>query len=65
MPGMVDTHIHAPQYRFTGTSYDKQLIDWLDTYTFATEVKFKDVEVAKDVYGKVVVSKQSNQWVGY
>ena len=34
MPGFVDTHIHAPQYRFTGTGFDKQLLEWLETYTF-------------------------------
>ena len=56
MPGMIDTHIHAPQYRFTGTGYDKQLLDWLDTYTFPTESKFADVAVAHDVYPRVVVS---------
>ena len=56
MPGMIDTHIHAPQYRFTGTGYDKQLLDWLDTYTFPTESKFADVAVAHEVYPRVVVS---------
>ena len=57
MPGLVDTHIHAPQYRYTGTGYDKQLLDWLNTYTFPTEAEFKNVEFAKDVYSKVVVSR--------
>ncbi len=56
MPGLVDTHIHAPQYRYTGTGYDKQLLEWLNTYTFPIEAKFKDVSFAKDVYSRVVVS---------
>lgn len=56
MPGFVDTHIHAPQYRFTGTGYDKQLLDWLETYTFPTETKFSDTAVAHEVYPQVVVS---------
>ena len=56
MPGLVDTHIHAPQYHFTGTGYDKQLLEWLDTYTFPTEGKFRDVQFAREVYPKVVVS---------
>jgi guanine deaminase len=30
MPGMVDTHIHAPQYAFTGTGYELPLLDWLN-----------------------------------
>ena len=56
MPGLVDTHIHAPQYYFTGTGYDRQLMDWLETYTFPTESKFKNPQLAKQVYPKVVVS---------
>ena len=56
MPGLVDAHIHAPQYVNSGTGYDRMLLDWLDTYTFPTEAKFKDKEVATDVYPKVVVS---------
>ena len=56
MPGLVDTHIHAPQYKITGTGYDKTLIDWLNTYTIPTEITFKDVEVAKMFYPAVVVS---------
>ena len=55
MPGFVDTHIHAPQYRFTGTGYDLQLLDWLEKYTFPTEAKFEDVSIAQEVYPHVVV----------
>ena len=55
LPGLVDTHIHAPQYVNSGVGYDRQLLDWLDTYTFPTEASFSDVQVAKDVYPKVVV----------
>lgn len=55
MPGLVDTHIHAPQYVNSGVGYDRQLLDWLNTYTFPTEASFSDLQVAKDVYPKVVV----------
>ncbi|XP_046326734.2 guanine deaminase-like isoform X1 [Haliotis rufescens] len=54
MPGLVDTHIHAPQYAFAGSKMDLQLYDWLSTYTFPTEAKFKDLKYAMDVYSKVV-----------
>ena len=40
----------------SGVGYDRMLLDWLDTYTFPTEASFKDIQVAKDVYPKVVVS---------
>ena len=56
MPGLVDTHIHAPQYVNSGTGYDHMLLDWLKKYTYPTEAKFKDVQFAKQVYTKAVVS---------
>ena len=40
----------------SGVGYDRMLLDWLHTYTFPTEASFKDIQVAKEVYPKVVVS---------
>ena len=57
MPGFVDTHIHAPQYVFTGTGYDLPLLDWLEKYTFPSESRFRNVEFAQVAYRKVVVSE--------
>lgn len=54
VPGFVDTHIHAPQYIYTGTGYDLPLLDWLEKYTFPSESKFEDVDFAKVAYRKVV-----------
>ena len=59
LPGLVDTHIHAPQYVNSGVGYDKMLMDWLDAYTFPAEAEFQKIEVAKDVYPKVVVSQST------
>lgn len=56
IPGLIDTHIHAPQYPNAGLGYDKQLLDWLQTYTFPLEKKFSDLEFAEKVYRAVVVS---------
>lgn len=44
--GFVDAHVHYPQ---TGiiASWGKQLIDWLNTYTFPEEIRFADPEVAR------------------
>lgn len=56
MPGMVDTHIHAPQYAFTGTRVDLPLLEWLTAYTFPTEAKYDDSNFAEEVYTRVVVS---------
>ncbi len=56
MPGLVDTHIHAPQYVFTGTGYDLPLLGWLEKYTFPSESRFRNKEFAEHAYRKVVVS---------
>ncbi|EGF84379.1 hypothetical protein BATDEDRAFT_8571 [Batrachochytrium dendrobatidis JAM81] len=54
VPGFVDTHIHAPQYVFTGTGYDLTLLEWLEKYTFPREAAFNQPEYALDSYQKVV-----------
>ncbi|TSR04282.1 Guanine deaminase [Bagarius yarrelli] len=54
MPGMVDTHIHASQYTYSGTHLDLPLLDWLKTYTFPVESRYENLDFAKDVYTKVV-----------
>lgn len=56
MPGLVDTHIHAPQYSFAGSNVDLPLLDWLTMYTFPTELKFQNIDFAEEVYTRVVVS---------
>lgn len=30
LPGLIDTHIHAPQITYTGTATDVPLMDWYD-----------------------------------
>ena len=37
IPGLVDLHVHAPQYTFRGLGMDMELIDWLNTHTFPEE----------------------------
>ncbi|KAK5910331.1 hypothetical protein CesoFtcFv8_004175 [Champsocephalus esox] len=54
MPGLVDTHIHAPQYSYAGTALDMPLLEWLNKYTFPVESRFKDLEFAQQVYSQVV-----------
>ncbi len=48
--GFVDAHMHYPQ---TGiiASWGKQLIDWLNTYTFPEEMRFADSTYADRVAG--------------
>ncbi len=47
-PGFVDTHVHYPQCEIIA-SYGKQLLEWLETYTFPAEQKFKDPEYASKI----------------
>ena len=51
--GFVDAHMHYPQ---TGiiASWGKQLIDWLNTYTFPEESRFGDRAYADDVAGRAL-----------
>ncbi|SDG51063.1 guanine deaminase [Pelagibacterium luteolum] len=41
LPGFIDTHIHYPQMQVIG-SYAKDLLEWLNTYTFVEEQRFAD-----------------------
>lgn len=54
IPGFVDTHLHAPQFSNRGLGLDKELLPWLDTYTFPEEAKFSDLEYAKRVYSRLI-----------
>ncbi|WWT33927.1 guanine deaminase [Pelagibacterium nitratireducens] len=45
LPGFIDTHIHYPQMQVIG-SYAKDLLEWLNTYTFVEEQRFADSEHA-------------------
>jgi guanine deaminase len=48
MPGFVDTHIHYPQTDVIGSG-GKQLLDWLEDYTFPAERRFSDPAHAREV----------------
>lgn len=50
IPGMVDLHIHAPQYAFRGMGMDYELIEWLNNRTFPEEAKYASTEYAKKAY---------------
>jgi len=41
MPGFIDAHTHYPQMEVIA-SYGRQLMDWLETYTFGQEARFDD-----------------------
>ena len=54
IPGMVDLHLHAPQYAYRGTKMDLPLLDWLNSDTFPEEAKYEDMNYAKAAYKNFV-----------
>ncbi|NLU25147.1 MAG: amidohydrolase family protein [Clostridiales bacterium] len=53
MQSFADMHLHAPQYPMLGMGMDLPLMEWLSTYTFKTEARFKDTDYARRVYRKL------------
>ena len=45
-----DMHLHAPQYPLLGLGLDKQMLEWLDTYTYPAEARFADADYARGVF---------------
>lgn len=50
IPGLVDLHVHAPQYSFRGLGMDMGLLEWLETNTFPEESRYKDKVYAQKAY---------------
>ncbi len=48
LPGFIDCHVHYPQTEIIG-AYGKQLIDWLNKYTFVAEQNFRNKSHASEV----------------
>ena len=48
VPGFVDAHAHYPQTAMIA-SWGKQLIDWLNTYTFPEEIRLADPDYAATI----------------
>lgn len=45
LPGFIDAHLHFPQYRMIA-AYGKDLLDWLNRYTFIEEQRYGDQAIA-------------------
>mgnify|MGYP006279279571 CR=1 FL=1 len=54
LPGLIDTHIHAPQWPQLGTGLDIPLEQWLFEYTFPLESRYADTEFALEVWNHMV-----------
>lgn len=51
--GFVDAHMHYPQTAMIA-SWGKQLIDWLNTYTFPEEARFGDPTYAAEIAARTL-----------
>jgi guanine deaminase len=54
LPGLIDLHVHAPQWPQLGLALDLPLEEWLHAYTFPLESRFADLEYAVPVYESLV-----------
>jgi guanine deaminase len=54
LPGLVDLHVHAPQWPQLGSRLDRPLEEWLFDYTFPLEARFSDLEFASVVWPSLV-----------
>ncbi len=54
IPGFTDLHLHAVQYPNRGLGLDKELIPWLESYTFPEENRYKDLDYSKKVFSRLI-----------
>jgi guanine deaminase len=54
LPGLVDLHVHAPQWPQLGKALDLPLEQWLQAYTFPLESRYADPGYAQTVYESLV-----------
>jgi guanine deaminase len=60
LPGMVDLHVHAPQWPQLGKALDLPLEQWLQAYTFPLEARYADPAYAQTVYESLVEGLLAN-----
>ncbi|KAG5490468.1 hypothetical protein JKF63_00588 [Porcisia hertigi] len=60
IPGLIDLHVHAPQWPQLGMALDKPLEVWLQQYTFPLEARYKDLEFAERSYTGLVSALLAN-----
>ncbi len=60
LPGMIDMHVHAPQYPQLGLALDVPLEVWLNKYTFPLEARYADAGFARKSYRVLVDDLTAN-----
>lgn len=60
LPGLIDLHIHAPQWPQMGKALHLPLNEWLQEYTFPLEAKYADLAFARVAYESLVDNLLAN-----
>lgn len=60
LPGLVDLHVHAPQWPQIGKALHLPLEQWLANCTFPLEARYADLEFAARSYGGLVDALLAN-----
>lgn len=60
LPGLIDLHIHAPQWPQLGKALHLPLQEWLHQYTFPLEAKYSDIDFARQSYESLVDNLLAN-----
>jgi guanine deaminase len=60
LPGLVDLHVHAPQWPQLGLALDLPLEEWLQAYTFPLEARYGDTDYARQAYESLVDTLLAN-----
>jgi guanine deaminase len=60
LPGLIDLHVHAPQWPQLGLALDLPLQEWLQACTFPLEARYVDTEYARGVYEALVEGLLAN-----
>jgi guanine deaminase len=60
LPGLVDLHVHAPQWPQLGLALDLPLEEWLQACTFPLEARFGDTGYARQAYESLVEALLAN-----
>jgi guanine deaminase len=60
LPGLIDLHIHAPQWPQLGKALHLPLNEWLQQCTFPLEAKYEDLAFARQSYESLVENLLAN-----
>jgi len=60
LPGLVDLHVHAPQWPQLGKALHLPLNEWLQQYTFPLEARYTDLDFAAQSYESLIDALLAN-----